>query len=407
MAWRRSVVIFLRFVHFFLASTLVAVVMATLAECQPFSHYWQVIPDPGPTCRAGYAQLITMGTCDVITDLLLVAFPVPIILMSHMPVKRKVSLVALFCLSLVLVAITCFRVPSVIDRRGSQPYRSLIASLEILAATAVSNVVVISSFVRDRGVKKLKYKRDQGSTSPSDSMDTCVMRRNTVMQHQWGSDCDIAADLGIRLDPKLCNPAFPNARMNMLPSVHMPAPPIPVAVAHTGTVNPSWTFDRSRTSEDDHASTTNSLDIKVNPREYIQTNQSPRQNPSTSPPSLSSRQASFFDVGGLLNQAHSTSTIHPNPVLSSPASGDLEAQRPRGGRAFLQTLGVLTPRSPVSAPVESHLPSTTAANDVAGAQSVSQTLPPYQAFPDSSLDVNVELQDVGGLLSTQHPSSGR
>lgn len=405
MVWRRSVAIFLRFVHFFLASTLVAVVIATLAECQPFYHYWQVIPDPGPTCRAGYAQLITMGTCDVITDLLLVVFPVPIILMSHMPVKRKVSLVALFCLSLVLVAITCFRVPSVIERRGSQPYRSLIASLEILAATAVSNVVVISSFVRDRGVKKLKYKRDRESTAPSDSMETTVMRRNAVMQHQWGSDCDLAADLGIRLDPKLCNPAFPNARINMIPSVSMPARPVPVAVAHTGTIDPSWTSNRSRVSEDDRASATDSLCIKVSPREYIETNRSPEQVPCLSLSSLSSHQASFFDVGGLLSQDHPTSPLSSSHVPSSPVTGGLEAQRLCGSRAFLRELGGLNSRSPVAEPAESRFPSPTTAQNVTGAHPLSDNLPPYRATPDLSRDVNVDLQDVGGLLSTHHPSS--
>ncbi|KAJ5161733.1 hypothetical protein N7492_007125 [Penicillium capsulatum] len=376
VTWRRSVVVFLRLVHFFLASTLVAVVIATLAECQPFHHYWQVIPDPGPTCRAGYAQLITMGTCDVITDLLLVAFPVPIILMSHMPVKRKVALVALFCLSLVLVAITCFRVPSVIDRRGSQPYRSLIASLEILAATAVSNVVVISS----------------------------VMRRNTVMQHQWGSDCDLAADLGIRLDPELCNPACPNARSDLLPSVAPPVAPVPAAGAQSGTLDPSWSFHRSRTSEDDRTSATDSLDIKVTPREYIQTNQSPRKKASFSPRRLSSRQASFFDVGGLLSQPHPTSPIHSSPDPPSPVSDDPETRRLRGSRDLFQDVGVLTPQSPVSAPAESRL-SSPITEVVAGARPHSSSLPPYRASPDVSLDVNMALQDVGGLLSPRHPSS--
>jgi hypothetical protein len=224
MVWRKSVAVFLRFIHFFLVSTLVAVVIATLAECQPIDHYWQVTPDPGPSCRSGYAQLITMGACDVITDLLLVAFPVPIILMAQMPIKRKFALVTLFCLSLILVAITCYRVPSVISRRGAQPYRSLVASLEILAATAVSNLVVIGSFVRDRGVKKLKYKRAQGSASVTESMDNSYVRRNTVMQHQWGSDSDLAGDLGIRLDPKLYSSA-PGAAVPISWS-HVPAPSI-------------------------------------------------------------------------------------------------------------------------------------------------------------------------------------
>lgn len=397
MVWRKSVAIFLRFIHFFLVSTLVAVVIATLAECQPMDHYWQVTPDPGPSCRSGYAQLITMGACDVITDLLLVAFPVPIILMAQMPIKRKFALVTLFCLSLVLVAITCYRVPSVIERRGAQPYRSLVASLEILAATAVSNLVVIGSFVRDRGVKKLKYKRAQGSASVTESMDNSYVRRNTVMQHQWGSDSDLAGDLGIRLDPKLYSSA-PGA------AVPIPAPPVPLMVARTGSLDPSWSFNQSHTSDEDRVSTSDSLDIKVSPREYLPTSQSPRDQPPSSPQPLS-RRVSFFDVGGLLSRTEPEPQPNSRPALLSrhtmapstnPPPIELQRQR-RGSRAFLEDLGVLVPRTTASAPpqpqTQSRFSSPPSINTTATTGQLSHTLPPYRASPD------VELQDVGGLLS--------
>lgn len=399
MVWRKWVALFLRFIHFFLASTLVAVVIATLAECQPMDHYWQVTPDPGPRCRSGYAQLITMGACDVITDLLLVAFPVPIILMAQISLKRKFALVVLFCLSLILVAITCYRVPTVIERRGAQPYRSLVASLEILAATAVSNLVVIGSFVRDRGVKKLKYKRAQGSASVTESMGSSYVRRNTVMQHQWGSDSDLAGDLGIRLDPKLYSSA-PGA------AVPIPAPPMPLMVACTGSLDPTWSFNQDHASDDDHISTSDSLDIKVSPREYLPTSQPPRDKPPSSSPPLS-RRVSFFDVGGLLDrdepptqrpELRSRHTTDP----SLTASFDLQRQR-RGSRAFLEDLGVLAPRTTAPTPpptttTQSRLSSIPSVNSTPTTGRLSHTLPPYRASSEVSLDVDVELQDVGGLL---------
>jgi hypothetical protein len=338
LTWRRSTTLFLRFINIFLFSTLVAVVIATLAECQPFTHYWQVIPDPGPACRTGYVNLITMGTCDVITDLLLVAFPVPIILLAQMPLKRKLALVILFCLSLILVGITSYRVPSVIAHSGSQQYRSLLASLEILAATAVSNVLVIGSFVRDRGVKKLKYKRAQGSASVSESMDKSFTRRNTVMQNQWGSDSDLATGLCIRLDPDIYT-----------------APVAPLAVARTGSLDPTWSF-----RDDDGSS--DSMDIKA-PREYLRTNQSPRE--------ISSPRVSFSDVGGLLTKdlpvpSHVRKTLEPAVAPPEPA------QRRGGSRAFLEDLGIVDPRMVVRAPVT-----------------------------ESALEAGVELRDVGGLLERQ------
>lgn len=413
MVWRRSVALFLRFINFFLIFTLLAVVIATLAECHPFDHYWQVRPDPGPSCRSGYANLITMGTCDVITDLLLIAFPVPIVLTAQMPVKRKLGLVLLFCLSVILIGITCYRVPSVMEQRGAQPYRSLIASLEILAATAVSNMVVIGSFVRDRGVKKLKYKRDRGSASVSESMDNSHVRRNTIMHHQWGSDSDLAADLGIRLDSKLHSSA-PAGAAGPIPSL-----PAPLEVARTGSLNRSWSFRQSQgpSSDEDHdqTSATDSLDLKINPHEYIETNQSPREKPSPSASSPCSHGVSFFDVGGLLNQdlPRPLPDIRPRPYTfySSPTSIDNpDPQRiRRGSRAFLEDLGVLSPRTTVAAtsvppplPLQSHFSSPPAPSRRPDLRPLpSQTLSPYRVSPVFSPDVDVELQDVGGLLSSR------
>lgn len=85
---KRSYQIGLQCIRWFLLITFVAVVVSTLAECQPFDHYWQVVPDPGAMCRQGVSQLITMATCDVVTDLVLVCFPIPIVLNSHMPLQR-------------------------------------------------------------------------------------------------------------------------------------------------------------------------------------------------------------------------------------------------------------------------------------------------------------------------------
>ncbi|KAI2707347.1 hypothetical protein CBS147332_7001 [Penicillium roqueforti] len=389
LAWRRSTTFFLRFISYFLVSTLIAVVIATLAECQPFYHYWQVVPDPGPTCRAGYVNLITMGSCDVLTDLLLVAIPIPIILMAQMPLKRRLTLSSLFCLSLILVAVTSYRISSVIDNDGAQSYRSLLASLEILAATAVANVLVIGSFVRDRGVKKLKYKRAQGSASVSESMDKSFLRRNTVMQNQWGSDSELATGLCIRLDPDIYTiPDTPD-------TTRLPRPaPITPPAARTGALDPAWSFTTTRRSDDDHASTTDSLERKVSPHEYLRTNQSPRQ----SVPSDTPRRVSFSDVGGLLTRALPESGpehVRAQTCLSSPVE---PVQRRRGGgsRAFLEDLGIFSPsraifghRSPLPGPADLPFPASAFGNR-------SVAMP---GSSDSTLDTDVELHDVGGLLS--------
>jgi len=88
--WQRSHQRLLRYLHIFLAATFVATVIADLSACQPFTHYWQVIPDPGPQCRQGAAHLLTTGILNIVTNLMLIIFPIPMILKSRLPLKRYV-----------------------------------------------------------------------------------------------------------------------------------------------------------------------------------------------------------------------------------------------------------------------------------------------------------------------------
>ncbi|KAI9931969.1 hypothetical protein ASPWEDRAFT_490157 [Aspergillus wentii DTO 134E9] len=418
MIWRRSLQRFLQFLYYFLASTFIAVVIATLTECQPFNHYWQVVPDPGAQCRSGYANLITMGTCDVITDLLLVAFPIPLVLMTHMSVKRKASLVVLFALSLILVGITSYRIPTVISHGGSQQYRSLVASLEILAATAVSNALVIGSFVRDKGVKKVKYQKAVGSASVSESVEHSSIQRSHITHHQWGSDSDLAGGLGIRLAPELCS--FDN-------TVPRPAPiaaPHHTFTAHTGNLTPNWSFNRnSMGAEDDAISTPDSLDVKVSPREYIETNKTPSKRPSNAM-SHSSQRMSIFDVGGLLDSTPTASDSATHPHIPQDFEMSIRPPRRSGTRTFLQDVGGLlsvpgTQNRPALPPQPSHsnfsrpgilsLSGHTQTNTGRRGSSVhfsdetEAPVPSYRSHPDVSGPINegndMELQDVGGLLS--------
>jgi hypothetical protein len=141
--------------------TFAAVCIAALAECQPFSHYWQVVPDPGAQCRQGYAYLVTLTVCNVFTDLLLVVFPVPIVAQSRLSLGRKTLLVMLFCLHLFTVVVAVYRVPTILREDGYQATRTMWASAEILMATFAANALALGTFVRDTGVKKKRFRYRQ------------------------------------------------------------------------------------------------------------------------------------------------------------------------------------------------------------------------------------------------------
>lgn len=309
--WKKSYERTLHGIRLFLIFTFIAVVIATLSECQPFDHYWQVVPDPGAQCRQGFAQLLTMGTADIITDLLLIAFPIPVILSSHMNWKRKFDLVALFSLSVILIVITGFRMPEVISHLGRQQYRTVWASSEILASAAVANAIVLGSFIRDRGVKRRKYRHG----SYSDSIERAPTRRPTMTTLVNDSDEELFRGIGCRMPTELHEPDIEGLPISE-----------PEPVAQTPTMkrsDASWHKPPSYDSADQHR-TDSTLEKEQNGVA------------ASVPPPLIHNEMSFTDAGGLLSNEpgarpsragseHSSGTVAHDFALTPIRSGDSRA----------------------------------------------------------------------------------
>ncbi|KAI5248037.1 hypothetical protein E4T42_05792 [Aureobasidium subglaciale] len=308
--WRRSYEIVLRCIRIFLVATFIAVVIATLAECQPFDHYWQVVPDPGPQCRQGYAQLITMGTADMITDVLLVAFPIPIVIRSQINLKRKLSLVCLFSFSIALIVITGFRMPNVINHHGRQQYRTVWASAEILASAAVSNAVILGTFVKDRGVKKNKYK-PEGTLDTISRADT---RRATIASIHRDSEEALFRQMGVRMPAELCDPESPMPR------------PAPVALPPGNLRKPAYHHDLLMSPAD-------ASDIPPSPHDSADALRKPS---STAPSTGTGQSLSFFDVGGLLG------SNEPRHASSGTVAQDFALPSPRTPGESRQTQDILS-----------------------------------------------------------------
>jgi hypothetical protein len=349
--WHTSYEVGLQIIRYFLLATLIAVLISDLAECQPFTHYWQVIPDPGPHCREGIAQLMTMGICDIVTDLALVAFPIPIVIRSEMALRRKISLVLLFALSLGLVGLTAYRVPATISRKSSQQFRSLFASFEVLAAAGVANAVVIGSFIRDRGVKKAKFKR--GSDADGSVMAPMQTRRTTVTQHHWGSDDDLVQDIGMSLPPTLqhrnTSVSLPIAAPVAMPNNNAPLPPD--RDDGSLTVDTNWSFAQTAAKMADKSEKGSLSDTYSEPRPAdlkLRVSTEPVSPGAVEPPS--SQKPSFFDVGGLLQHNGPSSPPSAEPLLEPGQSSvhDFAKNPPRptppvrqGSRQFLSDVGGL------------------------------------------------------------------
>lgn len=415
VTWERSYRRALNYIWGTIILTFVAVVISDLAECQPFAHYWQVFPDPGPQCRQGIAQLVTFAVCNVLTDLLLVFFPIPIILRSAMPLKRKVQLVLLFSLSLAVVATTLYRVPRIIWKNGSQQYRSLVASVELLFATSAANALVLGSFVRDRGVKKHKFRYDSEDVESSEygrrrSSDRSAYPRRPTLQRHWGSDEDLVRDLGLGVKPELRDvPEVPPSSVEFNP--HFSPAPLARRLSEPLDMD-NWRFPTDGRGEPKDERSDDSL---------LQSDQPPPSSHVISPSAGTPRRGSaattkkplaFFDVGGLLDDEppqgsgannardrsgsvttsgglHSRQGLLPHPVT---AAGTVR----RGSAALLQDLGGF-----FSFPSQSSVPrNLTGRSGSVSGQGQAQGQGRNRSVGGSEMiapDEGPELQDIGGL----------
>jgi hypothetical protein len=290
-------------------------------------------------------QLLTMGVTDIVTDILLVAFPIPIIFRSVMPLKRKLSLTALFSLSIVLIVVTGARVPLVIRKEGIQQFRTVFASSEIVAATIVANAIVLGSFLRDRGVKKTKFK----APSTMDSMERRGSARRLTNQ-PCSSDENLARSLGYRTKPELAE---------NVPNIPRPAP-----VANLDLL--------STNGHGDHFASNWRFPADRKPSLTIEDIRDPLPSPR------GGRRVSWVDAGGLLDNA----TIAPSPTDSVIAHHDFASQPRRGSRAS----NTLVPNGRAYPP------------PVRRVSRLSQQSEDYEM----SIRPSHQLQDPGGLLSEDH-----
>ncbi|KAJ6180253.1 hypothetical protein N7519_010714 [Penicillium mononematosum] len=151
------------------AATYVTVQIVTFTECDPFNHYWMVLPDPGICCRAQLQLivLVSSGVLNVITDIMLIALPIPILVLVKRSIIEKIQLAALFAVGLFIVAITIARLPQNAKNSTAQVNRTTWASIELLAAAVVANAPVLYGLLKGQSERSKNAASGAGSTGPS------------------------------------------------------------------------------------------------------------------------------------------------------------------------------------------------------------------------------------------------
>jgi hypothetical protein len=108
--------------------------------------------------------------------------------------KRQASIIGRLALPLLSVGFTAYAMPVIVDRRFAQPTRSLLASMDILLATFISNATVLISLLQDRGYKKTKYKHgtERDGFHVKATLKGGVLQGVGKVRHErWGSDEDL------------------------------------------------------------------------------------------------------------------------------------------------------------------------------------------------------------------------
>ncbi|KAF2820544.1 hypothetical protein CC86DRAFT_304707 [Ophiobolus disseminans] len=127
--WSYSVVFF---------ATWTAAQIVGFTECDPFNLYWQVIPAPGK-CVQAQVQLVVLGVLNIVTDIMLLALPLPTLISLQTPWRTKLRLFTICALGLFIIAITIIRLPINHLNAAVQANRSTWASTELLTAAIAVN----------------------------------------------------------------------------------------------------------------------------------------------------------------------------------------------------------------------------------------------------------------------------
>ncbi|KAF6801017.1 hypothetical protein CSOJ01_12066 [Colletotrichum sojae] len=91
----------------------VAAYLATLAvitgHCRPISRLWQVYPYAGDDCTQNRSKYYALVTTNVLTDMMIMYIPIPLLWRLQTTLKRKLSFGLMFCAGFFIVICTLLR----------------------------------------------------------------------------------------------------------------------------------------------------------------------------------------------------------------------------------------------------------------------------------------------------------
>lgn len=90
---------FVKFVAWYVVISFIVMEILWFIWCRPFHFYWKV-PAPNLNCAAETNHMITNAIFNISTDIMIIALPMPVLINSQLPLKRKLTLCGVFALGI-------------------------------------------------------------------------------------------------------------------------------------------------------------------------------------------------------------------------------------------------------------------------------------------------------------------
>ena len=102
--------------YIIMPASYIACLCVAFFKCMPFSHQWQIYPDPGNNCEPAVSTLQTVFVMvmNTVTDLYLLAIPLPMVWKSNLPWRKKLFLLVMFSGGFIEMAFGILRCVSIL-----------------------------------------------------------------------------------------------------------------------------------------------------------------------------------------------------------------------------------------------------------------------------------------------------
>ncbi|PVH98901.1 hypothetical protein DM02DRAFT_565534 [Periconia macrospinosa] len=146
--WQRKLVVATAIIT---TITFVTLVLVILFHCHPLHLQWQIRPDPGRACSLQSANHISYAVLNILTDVLLLLIPLPIIwTIIKLDTKRKIGLCVMFSSGIFLIIATILRTINAQGNAGQNAVAILWSNREAMIAVITINIPALRPLASTR-----------------------------------------------------------------------------------------------------------------------------------------------------------------------------------------------------------------------------------------------------------------